>query len=88
MRCKARRREEFLAFAAQLPPCVMGLDACSASHYWARKLKELGHEPRVLAAEHVAPYRKSRKGKNDANDPEAILAKPLGGQTWGGFSQP
>lgn len=69
---KAMRREEFLAFAAQLPPCVMGLEACSASHYWARKLKELGHEPRVMAAEHVAPYRKSRKGKNDANDAEAI----------------
>lgn len=69
---KAIRREEFLAFAVQLPPCVLGLEACSASHYWARKLKELGHEPRVMAAEHVAPYRKSRKGKNDANDAEAI----------------
>ena len=63
---KAIRGEEFLAFVVQLPPCVLGLEACSASHYRARKLKELGHEPRVMAAEHVAPYRKSRKGKNDA----------------------
>lgn len=69
---KAIRREEFLVFVANLPPCVIGLEACSASHYWARKLKEFGHEPRVMAAEHVLPYRKSRKGKNDANDAEAI----------------
>lgn len=52
---KAIRREEFLAFAAQLPPWVRGLEACSASHYWARKLKEREHEPRVMAAKHVAP---------------------------------
>lgn len=69
---KAIRREEFLVFVANLSPCVIGLEACSASHYWARKLKEFGHEPRVMAGEHVAPYRKSRKGKNDANDAEAI----------------
>lgn len=55
MFAKAIRREEFLAFAAQLPPWVRGLEACSASHYWARKLKEREHEPRVMAAKHVAP---------------------------------
>ena len=69
---KVVRREEFLSWAANVPRCVIGLEACSASHYWARELAKLGHEARLMAAEHVAPYRKSRKGKNDANDAEAI----------------
>jgi transposase len=69
---KALRREEFLSWAANVAPCVIGLEACSASHYWGRELGKLGHEVRLMAAEHVAPYRKSRKGKNDANDAEAI----------------
>ena len=69
---KALRREEFLSWAANVSRCVIGLEACSASHYWARELGKLGHEVRLMAAEHVVPYRKSRKGKNDANDAEAI----------------
>jgi transposase len=69
---KTLRREEFLAWAANMPRCLIGFEACSASHYWARELGKLGHEVRLMAAEHVLPYRKSRKGKNDANDAEAI----------------
>ena len=76
---KALRREEFLAWAANIPRCVFGFEACSASHYWARELRKLGHEVRLMAAAHVTPYRKSRKGKNDRNDAEAIceaMARP------------
>jgi transposase len=69
---KSLRREEFLVWAANLAKCLIGLEACSASHYWARELRQLGHAVRIMAAEHVSPYRKSRKGKNDANDAEAI----------------
>lgn len=69
---KTLRREEFLVWAANVPKCVIGFEACSSSHYWARELSKLGHEVKVMAAEYVLPYRKSRKGKNDANDAEAI----------------
>jgi transposase len=67
------RREAFLAWLGRLPAgCVVGMEACSASHYWAREMAALGLQPRIMAAEFVQPYRKSRAGKNDRNDAEAI----------------
>src|SRR6266581_2950628 len=66
---KAVRRERLLA---QLPRCVVGMEACSGTHHWARQLTQLGHEPRIMAAEFVRPFRKSLAAKNDANDAEAI----------------
>jgi len=69
---KAVRRERLLALLAQLPRCVMGMEACSGAHHWARELRKLGHEPRIMAAEFVRPFRKSLAAKNDANDAEAI----------------
>jgi transposase len=69
---KAVRRERLLALLAQLPRCVVGMEACSGAHHWARELKQLGHEPRLMAAEFVRPFRKSLAAKNDANDAEAI----------------
>ncbi len=65
-------REQVLEFFANMPPCLIGLEACSSSHYWTRELSKLGHTVRMMAAEFVTPYRKSRTGKNDANDAEAI----------------
>jgi transposase len=69
---KAVRRERLLALLVQLPRCVVGMEACSGAHHWARELKKLGHEPRIMAAEFVRPFRKSLAAKNDANDAEAI----------------
>jgi transposase len=69
---KAVRRERLLALLAQLPRCVVGMEACSGAHYWARELRQLGHEPRLMAAEFVRPFRKSLAAKNDANDAEAV----------------
>jgi transposase len=69
---KAVRRERLLALLAQLPRCVVGMEACSGAHHWARELKQHGHEPRLMAAEFVRPFRKSLAAKNDANDAEAI----------------
>src|SRR5438876_1703773 len=69
---KAVRRERLLALLAQFPCCVMGMEACSGAHHWARQFKQLGHEPRLMAAEFVRPFRKSLAAKNDANDAEAI----------------
>ena len=67
------RRDAFAAWAVQLPPCVFGLEACGAAHHWARWLTSHGHTPRLMAAEFVKPFRKSRAAKNDRNDAEAVL---------------
>lgn len=57
----------------QLPAgCVVGMEACSSAHHWARRMLALGLQPRVMAAEFVKPFRKSRHTKNDHNDAEAI----------------
>jgi transposase len=62
----------FGQWAANLPPCVFGMEACSSAHHWARALALYGHTPRLMAAEHVAPFRMSRGAKNDRNDAQAI----------------
>ncbi len=67
---KNLQRKNVLEYFAQLPPCVVGIEACGGSHHWARELKKLGHDAVVITAKFVIPYR--RKGKNDANDAEAI----------------
>jgi transposase len=66
------RRDQLLAEFANRPPCLIGLEACSGAHYWARELAKLGHTARIMAPEFVKPFRKSRHSKNDANDAEAI----------------
>ena len=55
---------------AQLPACLIGLEACSGAHEWARRFAQHGHTVKLMAPKFVAPYRKS--GKNDGNDAEAI----------------
>jgi len=67
---KKLSRSEVLTYFANLPPCLVGIEACAGSHYWARELIKLGHDARLMAAEFVIPYRMS--GKNDANDAVAI----------------
>ena len=70
---KTVRREQFVETVAKLPPCLIGMEACSGSHEWARRFQDFGHTVRLMAPVFVAPYRKS--GKNDGNDAEAILAR-------------
>jgi transposase len=67
---KTVRRGQLLATFAQLPPCLVGMEACGSAHYWAREFRKLGHEPRLMAPQFVAPYRKN--DKNDRNDAAAI----------------
>ena len=64
------RRRQVLAFFKKLPPCLVGLEACATSHYWAREIAALGHEVRMMPARYVKPYVK--RNKNDAADAEAI----------------
>lgn len=63
-------RARFMETLAQLPPCLVGMEACSGAHEWARQIQTFGHEVRIMAPRFVAPYRRS--GKNDSNDAEAI----------------
>lgn len=67
---KQLRRSRMLDYFSKLPPCLIGMEACSSAHYWARELSKLGHDVRLMAPQFVKPYVKS--GKNDANDAEAI----------------
>jgi transposase len=67
----------FAEWAANLPPCLIGMEACSSAHYWARFLSGHGHVAKLMAAELVAPFRMSRAAKNDRNDAQAILCAVL-----------
>ena len=70
---KTLKRAELLAFFAQLEPGLVGMEAGSGAHHWARELIKLGHDARIMDPRLVAPYRnQGRTGKNDANDAEAI----------------
>jgi len=64
------RRSEVLAFFKSLDPCLVGLEACATSHFWARELLALGHEVRLMPPSYVKPYVK--RSKNDAADAQAI----------------
>src|SRR5438046_4899229 len=70
-------RERLLALLAQFPRCVVGMEACSGAHHWARELTQLGHDTRIMAAEFVRPFRKSLAAKNDANDAEVVCTAML-----------
>ena len=67
---KQLRRGQVIEFFAKLPPCLVGMEACATSHQWARELKKLGHEVRLMPATYVKAYVK--RGKNDAADAAAI----------------
>ena len=67
---KQLRRSQVIAFFSALPPCLIGMEACATAHYWARELRKLGHEVRLMPAKDVKAYVK--RNKNDAADAEAI----------------
>ncbi len=64
------RRTQVLRAVAQLPGCLIGMEACASAHHWARTFAKWGHEVRLMSPQFVKPYRKS--DKNDRNDAEAI----------------
>ena len=63
-------RARVLPFFAKLGPCLIGIEACATSHYWARELRKLGHDVRLMPPSYVKPYVKRQK--NDTADAEAI----------------
>jgi transposase len=67
---KTLRRDAVAHFFANLPPCLVGMEASNGAHYWTRVLTEPGHQVRLISPQFVTPYVKSNK--NDRNDAEAI----------------
>ena len=66
-------RDKLHELLASLPPCVVGMEACSGAHHWARLFEASGHTVRLIAPKFVTPYRMSgKRGKNDAADAAAI----------------
>jgi len=68
--CRQLRRGQVLKYFAKLPACLIGMEACATAHHWARSLRQLGHEVRLMRARYVKAYVK--RNKNDAADAEAI----------------
>lgn len=70
---KDLRRVAVAPWLAQLPAgTIVAMEACSGAHHWARCCRAYGLDPKLIAAQFVAPFRKSRTTKNDRNDAEAI----------------
>jgi transposase len=63
-------RAKVLVFFADLPPCLIGIEACPSAHHWGRELESLGHTVRLMPPSYVKAYLK--RSKNDANDAAAI----------------
>jgi transposase len=67
---KTLRRVQVLRFFERVDRCLVGIEACGTSHYWAREISKFGHEVRLMPPAYVKPYVK--RGKTDASDAEAI----------------
>lgn len=67
---KSVTRKKLLSVMANIPPCLVGMEACSGANYWAREFSKLGHEARIMAPQYTKPFSKSKK--NDPADAEGI----------------
>jgi len=67
---KRLSREKLVEFMVNLQPCLVGIEACTGAHYWARLFESMGHTVKMMAPQFVKPY--VRSSKNDRNDARGI----------------
>lgn len=67
---KRLKRGQLLSYMSNIPPCLVGIEACGGSHYWARQFELLGHTVKIMSPQLVKPY--VTRNKTDKNDAEAI----------------
>ncbi len=72
---KKLTRPQFHHFMAEQPVCLVAMEACGGAHYWAREMRRIGHDVRLIAPRYVKPFIKRQK--NDAADAEAIVEAAL-----------
>jgi transposase len=72
---KKLTRLQFHRFVAEQPACLVAMEACGGAHYWAREMRRIGHDVRLIAPRYVRPFIKRQK--NDAADAEAIVEAAL-----------
>ncbi len=63
-------RSQMMVRLANIPPCLIGMEACVGAHHLSRQLVALGHDARLMPAQYVKPYLRGQK--NDFRDAEAI----------------
>ena len=71
---KQYKRQTLKELMANHTPCIIAMEACYSAHYWARKFEHIGHEVKLIPAQHVKPF--TRGNKIDANDAVAIIEAP------------
>src|ERR1700692_1551411 len=72
---RSLRRSQMLAFFAKLPPCLVGMEACGTSHYWARELIRLGHEVRLMPPAYVKPKSREQQAALSIHRARNLLVK-------------
>lgn len=73
---KQLRRDQMANFFVNLPPCLIGMEACGGAHHWARKLQSFGHTVRLMAPQFVKPYVKKNKNAADAESICEAVGRP------------
>lgn len=75
--CKRLRRAEMIKFFEKLPPAVVALEACGASHHWARLLSSFGHEVKLIAPQLAKPYvKRSTQNRRQVNRSRLLQTSP------------
>lgn len=76
------RRGQLLSVIAQLPACLVAMEACASAHYWAQQIRALGHRVKLIPPQYVKPFVKGNK--TDRNDAQAICEAAASGDALGG----
>lgn len=72
---KQLKRAQLLRFIAQLPACLVAMEACAGAHFWGREIAKLGHRVKLIPPQYVKPFVKGNK--TDRNDAQAICEAAL-----------